>query len=517
MAGSMGSQTSPIRPAKTRQPASRELLGLVLDRGPGAPPLYRQVRDGVRAALRSGTLAPGMRLPPEREMAAALGVDRTTVTRAYQELVTDGQVEPRGSAGTVVLQAGTAAAVPWAEGLLGPDPTLLRDVAAASNQPGVISLAAGEPGPDLLPVDALVACLAEGLDRWGPEALGYGAVEGFGPLREILTHRVAAGMVGRGDSVMVASGATQGLALVARTMVEPGDAVVVETPGYAGTLQTFALAGARLIGVPVDQDGIRTDLLEGVLARHRPRLVIVQPTNHNPTGVVLSQARRERLLHLARRFDVPVLEDDAYRDLGFGPADRLPGPLKRADRAGSVVYLGTFSKTVLPGLRIAVIVGPQPLLDRFSMAKQFADLNTNAVGQVMLARFIDSGRFEAHLNAARAAYRERRDHLLRELARLAPHLETPPAPAGGFYLWCRLRAGPQARLAAALAAREGVAIVAGEAFSHGVSAADRVRLSYCGCTADVAAEAVRRLGRALEQLPSLPPAEPARGGTQVVV
>jgi DNA-binding transcriptional MocR family regulator len=520
----MGSQTRPNRAAKTRVPASHDLLGLAVDRRPGAAPLYRQLRDGVHAALLSGTLAAGMRLPPEREMAAALGVNRTTVTRAYQELVADGLVEPRGSAGTVVLPPAGATSLPppeappWllslpalGEGSLGPDPTLLRDVAASSVVGAGLSLAAGAPGPDLLPVAELSACLGEALDRWGREALGYGAVEGFGPLREIIAARMDPGLVGPGDGVLVVSGATQGLALVARALVERGDDVVVEAPAYPGALQTFALAGARLIGVPVDRDGLRTDLLEAVLARRRVRLIVVQPTFHNPTGAVLSAGRRERLLALARRFGVPILEDDPYHDLRF--ADDGPGPLKLADRAGAVIYLGTFSKTVMPGLRVGWVVGSQPLLDRLVLAKQFSDLNTNATGQLMVARFLDSGRYPPHLRSVRAVYRRRCDHLRRELAGVAEHLEVPEAPAGGFYLWCRLRAGPQARLLAALAAREGVAVVAGDAFGVGAArGADRVRLSFSTCPPEVVPEAVRRLRAALDQLPG-----PAAAGQEAAV
>jgi DNA-binding transcriptional MocR family regulator len=446
------------------------------------------------------------------------------VTRAYQELVADGLVEPRGSAGTVVLPPGGAAspppadAPPWllslpalGEGSLGPDPTLLRDVAAGSQDGAALSLAAGAPGPELLPVAELSACLEEALGRWGREALGYGAVEGFGPLREIIASGPGAGLVGPGDGVLVVSGATQGLALIARALVERGDDVVVEAPAYPGALQTFALAGARLIGVPVDRDGIRTDLLEAVLARRRVRLVVVQPTYHNPTGAVLSPSRRERLLALARRFGVPILEDDPYHELRF--ADDGPGPLKRADRSGAVIYLGTFSKTVMPGLRVGWIAGAQPLLDRLVLAKQFSDLNTNATGQLMVARFLESGRYEPHLRAVRAVYRRRCGDLRRELTSVAEHLEVPDAPGGGFYLWCRLRAGPQARLLAALAAREGVTLVAGDAFGVGaVRGADRVRLSYSTCGPEVLPEAIRRLRTALEQLPRLPPA-----GQQAVV
>jgi 2-aminoadipate transaminase len=525
----VSSQSGPNRPAKSRGPASHELLGLELDRRPGAAPLYLQVRDGVRAALLAGTVAPGMRLPPEREMAAALAVNRTTVTRAYQELVTDGVVEPRGSAGTVVLPPAREAGPPgpswlltlpaFGETSLGPEPTLLRDVAAAASRSDVVSLAAGAPDPALQPVEDLRACLDEALRRWGREAMGYGPIEGFGPLREILAGRLAGSLVAPGDGVLVVSGATQGLALAARTLVEPGDDVVVETPTYVGTLQTFGLAGARLIGVPVDGEGIRTDLLEGVLARRRVRLLIVQANYHNPTGAVLSGARRDRLLWLARRYGVPVLEDDAYPALGFdGHTTR---PLKADDRGGSVIYLSTFSKTLSPGVRVGWMVAPRPLLARLVLAKQFADLNTNAVGQLMVAEFLDSSRYERHLRESRHAYRLRRDGLLRALELVSAHLEVPAAPSGGFYLWCRLRAGPHARLLASLAAREGVAIIAGEAFTGGTArgetGADRIRLSYASCAPEVAAEGVRRLRAALEQLPG--PGTPDEGpsDTPVVV
>jgi DNA-binding transcriptional MocR family regulator len=527
MAALGSSQTRPSSGSKGRPAAAQELLGIHLDRRPGAAPLYAQVRDGVRAALAAGSLAPGMRLPPEREMAAALGVNRTTVTRAYQELVAGGVVESHGSRGTVVLDPAERPGPPsWAlalpatgDGVLGPDPTLLRDLAAAHGQPGVISFAAGAPGDDLVPSGELRTCLDEALTRWGTPALSYGPVEGFGPLRSLLRERCAPGLVAGGDEVLVVSGATQGLALAARTLVEPGDEVVVEVPGYVGSHQTFALAGARLIGVPVDRDGIRVDLLEGVLARRSVRLVIVQSAHQNPTGAVLSPARRERLLWLARRFGVALLEDDAARGLGFAP-DGGPPPLKADDRAGSVVYLGTFSKTITPGIRVGWMVAPEPALSRLTLAKQFSDLNTNTMGQLVLARFLESGRYERHVAAAGQAYRRRRDLLLGELGRLAPALRVPHVPEGGLFLWARLAAGPHARLLTALAAREGLALVAGEAFclasARADGGADRVRLCYAGCTPETAAEGVRRLAAALAALPA-PAAEPPPGAGLPVV
>jgi len=507
---SIGSQTGSTSASKARPPAGHELLHLELERGPGTQPLYAQIRDGVLAACLAGSLVPGMRLPPEREMATALGVNRRTVVRAYQELAADGLVEARGSGGTLVRTPADGIGEPswlatlpaFGDGSLGSDPTFLRDVTEVGSRSGMISFAAGTPPADQMPLAELRDCLDAALRRWGEPAMTYGPVAGFGPLRQILVERLGAGLVRPGDGVLVSSGITQGLDLAARTLIDPGDVVAIESPTYVGTLQTFALAGARITGIPVDGEGMRVDVLEGVLARGGVRLIVVQPTYQHPTGTVLSQRRRERLLFLARRHRVPILEEDAYPGLGFGDAD--PGPLKRADRAGSVIYLSTFSKTVSPGVRVGWIVAPEPVLARFVLAKQFSDLNTNAIGQLMLAQFLDSGCYERHVRRSRQVYRERRDLLLGELARQAPGIEAPEVPAGGFFAWCRLAAGPHARLLTLHAAREGVAIVGGEPFAVDSAgcppSADRIRLCYTACTPAVAVEGVRRLAAALERL-----------------
>jgi len=526
----MGQQAIMAPPAGRRPPASGGPLGLALNRASDAPPLYLQIRDSVRAAVLSGALGEGMRLPPERDLAAALGVNRTTITRAYGELAADGVVEARSGRGTVVSAvtgrgggvAGEQGVAAWASadadtawllglppvgrGGLGSDPGWLRDMTGLASRDNVISFAAGTPAPELVPVEQLLTTLTDALAQSGGAGLLYGPVEGHDALREAIATR----LVGRGcavasDEVLVLAGAMQGLSLVARALIEPGDEVVVEAPTFVGALQAFGAAGAWLIGVPTDEAGLRVDALERVLARRRVRLIYVQPTCHNPMGATLSPQRRERLVALARRHAVPILEDDAYGELWHEGPDPLP--LKALDRGGLILHLGTFSKTVAPGLRVGWLAAPPPVIARLALAKQVSDLTTNALGQLALTSFLTSGDYDRHLATVRGAYAARRAAMVAALAPLAGWLSVSPSSQGGFYLWCRLAAGPHARLLAANASRVGVALLAGEAFyppcTGGVAeGADYVRLSFAGNTPAVVGEGLERIAPILRRLPA---------------
>jgi len=511
-----------------RPPMTGQLHGLPLDRAPGAPPLYAQIRDGVRSAVLTGALAPGMRLPPERELAASLGVNRTTTMRAYHELAADGMVEARPGRGTVVCppdpparggadghtapRAERARSAAWLLGLravgqgLGPDPGLLRDIMALGTRDDVISFAGGMPAGEAIPFDEVRVALADALAHAGADGLTYGSVEGLGSLRRAISARMTCrGAAVAADEVMVLAGATQGLALAAHTLVEPGDEVVVEAPTYVGIVQTFGAAGARLIGVPVDEGGLRVDALAHVLARRRVRLIVAQPTLHNPTGATMPLARRERLVALARHHGVPILEDAPYAELW---ADGLePPPLVALDRDGLVLHLGSFSKTIAPGLRVGWLTGPAPVITRLALAKQFSDLNTGALPQLTVERLLESGAYDHHLARVRALYATRRAAMVAGLRGAGPVLEISPDPSGGFYLWCRLGRG-RGRLLAAEASKAGVALLPGDAFYPapmvgGEDGGDRIRLSVAGVGPAAIAEGLGRLLPLLEKLPEV--------------
>ncbi|MDQ6949367.1 MAG: PLP-dependent aminotransferase family protein, partial [Actinomycetota bacterium] len=523
----------PKRRSHRRLPPSLALLGLAVNRDETRDRPYQQIREAIRSSIISGEVMAGHRLPPTREMSTALGVNRATVMRAYQELAADGLVVSSGSRGTVVVrldedvfQAPSAVrsgtAVPgWLltlpaidDGGLRADATLIRDIVLQSTRRDIISFAAATPGPELIPTELIEGAMAQGIAKWGPSVLGYGPVEGLEVLRDALKATVAGSMTRRGDGIMVVSGATQGLALAARALIGPGDEVVVEAPTYVGILQTFSMAGARLFGVPVDRQGMRIDLLETVLSRRKVRLIVVQPGFQNPTGSVMSMQRREHLLLVARRYGVPVLEDDCYSSLAYGEAP--PGSLKSIDRYGSVIYLSSFSKTISPGLRIGWVVAPEPVLSRLAVAKQFADLSSNGLGQAVVAELLNSGAYQEHLVAVTAEYRRRRDVLMAALANRLPQVVPLTVPTGGCHVWCHLECGAIARLLAASAIRRGVALIPGEAFYpaasvRGETGQDWIRLSFPNVTPDNIPAGVDRLRQAFADVPV---ALPANGGSR---
>ncbi len=508
-----------------RRPVVAGPLALTLERDGGAPPLFRQIHSGIRSAILEGSLVSGDRLQPERDLAASLGVNRTTIMRAYQELVDEGLVVARPGRGTVVAARDRGARFPpdqtagdrlpgwilslpdFGNGHLGPDPGLLRDISDNYERGDLLSMAAGAPGPDLIPADALREACNTVLERAQGSALGYGPVEGLASLRA----RIAAHLTGRGVGVgpgelIVLSGATQGLSLAARTLVEPGDEVIVEAPTYVGILQTFAAAGARVVGVPVDRHGMRVEDAAAVLARGRTRLIVVQPTLHNPTNATMPHDRRMHLLSLARRYAVPILEDDAYGELWRD--DTGPPPLKSLDSHGYVVYLGTFSKTVAPALRLGWVAAPRAYIGRLTLAKQFADLQTGMLAQYAMEGYMAGGAFEQHLVRVRRTYNERRRVALACVHDL-PGVTTESGSDGGFYLWCRLPEGMSSRAFALEASRAGVAVLAGEAFfpqaTTGPNLGGRYfRLSYSALPPDLIHAAVRRLAPLLAGGHSVP-------------
>jgi len=361
--------------------------------------------------------------------------------------------------------------------------------------------------------------LVAALDECGAAGLGYGPVEGLPTLKATIAGRLAQRrVIASPEQVLVVSGATQGIALIAQSLIEPGDEVAVESPTYIGALQTFAAAGARLIGVPVDGKGVRVDLLESVLSRRRIRLLFLQPTHHNPTGTTVPPERREQLLAPSWRYGVPIVEDDAYGELWHEPPD--PFPLKASDRHELVIHLSTFSKTVAPGLRVGYVAGPAALVRRLALAKQFSDLNTSALSQLALARFLAAGEYERHLHLVRAIYALRWATMLAALSGLA-NIDVSPHSKGGFYLWCRLDGALNARQIVAAAARRGVTLIAGEAFFPPGSGAPGdshrwIRLSFSSASPEAIVEGIARLAVVLRRQPISIPASQIEG-TQPLV
>jgi DNA-binding transcriptional MocR family regulator len=341
--------------------------------------------------------------------------------------------------------------------------------------------------------------IADGLLNARQEALGYCPVEGLLSLRrEIALWMRRRGVAVNTENILILSGSTQGVGLVGRLLLNPGDEVVAEVPTYLGAVQAFRALQARVIGVPTDNDGMRVDLLEAILARRRPRLIYIQPTFQNPTGVTLSPERRRRLIQLARRYQTPILEDDPYSEIYFG--EQRTQPLKASDTHDQVIYLSTFSKTLAPGLRVAWMAAPEPMIERLSLHKQVFDLNTTPLGQWCVSEMLRRNLFEEHLSHLRVRYKEKRDLMLAAIARHFPPEVRVTMPAGGFSLWCRLPGDLRARTLLREAVNDHVAFVIGEPFHVDGGGQQQFRLNYAYPPDDDIEEAIKRIGKAIKRL-----------------
>ena len=408
-------------------------------------PAYVQIRNQVREQILHGDLPAGAQLPPERALARSLGVSRTTVVNAYDELEAEGLVKGYVGRGTVVIGEGAWSAahpIAWSAHFSGlgrrlarhAQPTELATLHRLSVQPGVISLALGLPDPALLPPERLQRAWEAVVGRLGTAAVGVCPVQGTLAVREVIAAQMhKRGVTANPEDVVVVGGSQHGLDLVLRLLAEPEDTVLVETPTYFGALQCFQTWGVRLITVPVDENGMDVERVEFMLARYRPRFIYTIPTYQNPTGATMSLERRERLLALAQRYQIPIVEDDPFGDLYFDQPP--PPPIKSLDQHGHVLYLSTFSKSLAPGLRVGWLIAPAPLVERAILLNQVTELQPNTAGQHLVVEFARQGWLEEQIAVARSAYNSRcqaMDAALRRRQMPGAHWEVPE---GGMFLW----------------------------------------------------------------------------------
>ncbi len=523
------------------------MTGIIIDRESDVP-LYLQISAQIRAAILQGEIENGGRLTPERRLATLLNVNRTTVVNAYRELASEGFVTGHVGRGTVVTyqrpdssaavedgsagQANSVAeagprsgrtALPWQQ-LLAPlagagYDSMMLDASTVAARRDVIQFTSATPSPELYPVEQVDAILSEALETAGQELLQHTPSEGFEPLRAALAAWMGA-QAATADlavdfnpgRILIASGSQQALYLTARALIEPGDLVAIESPTYLGAAQVFRACGARLLSIPVDRDGMNVELLSELITRRRPKLIYTLPTFQNPTGSVMALDRRKRLLDLASRYQVPIVEDDPYSALRYRGRP-LPSllALDRARGGDRVIYLSTMSKMLFPGFRIGWVSGPRPVLERLAQIKQIVDLDTNALVQWAVWAFLSRGLLTDHLETLREAYPLRLERMVRGLAAHGNGLIECDQPDGGLYLWCRVNDRLRVRDLLAESAREGVAFAPGEPFfldTPSEAGRNTLRLNFTLPSLAEVDEGTRRLGIALVRL-----YEQARGET----
>ena len=375
----------------------------------------------------------------------------------------------------------------------------VRDILALTEQPGVISFAGGLPAPELFDASGLRAAFASVLS--GPaagRALQYSTTEGDPALRSALAARLCdRGLATTAEQLLVTSGSQQALTLVATVLLEPGDAVLVEEPSYLAALQAFQLAGAEVVPVPCDDQGLDPDAVAALAARHGARLLYTVPTFQNPTGRTLPLARRTALVEVAERAGLWVIEDDPYGELRYAgePEPALASLPGAEDR---VLALSTLSKVAAPGLRIGWVRAPEALRRPLTVAKQAADLHSSTVDQAAAARWLAVVDLEAHLRVLREAYGARRDALLGGLAAALPPGSVHNRPEGGMFVWARLPDGWDADRLLRRALERDVAFVPGAPFFAGPPDRATLRLSFTAHPPAEIAEGLRRLRAAWE-------------------
>ncbi|MFF4320928.1 PLP-dependent aminotransferase family protein [Streptomyces sp. NPDC001568] len=374
----------------------------------------------------------------------------------------------------------------------------VREILALTERPGVISFAGGLPAPELFDTAGLRASYEAALS--GPaaaRALQYSTTEGAPELREAVAVRARArGLATTADDVLVTTGSQQGLALLAATLLEPGDTVLVENPTYLAALQCFGLAGARVVPVPCDARGLLPDALAEILVRERPKLLYTVPTFQNPTGRTLPGARRAEVAALAAHHGLWLVEDDPYGDLRY-EGDHEPWLAAQPGAEDRTALLGSFSKVMAPGLRLGWLRAPAALRRAAVVAKQAADLHTSTVDQLAAAHYLAAHDLDAHVATVREAYRARRDALLAGLGGALPAGSEWNRPQGGMFVWARLPEGYDATALLKSAVAHDVAYVPGAPFFTGTPDPRTLRLSFTTHTPAEITEGLDRLGRAL--------------------
>lgn len=475
-------------------------------------PIYLQIKNQIRDMVISGELPGDHTLPPERMLSELLNVNRTTVVKAYHELKSDGLVEAHVGRGTIVTAKPFNGRfdnirqfnpIPWyqsfSESLDLGDNHIISDIMDINCTEDIISFSGGFPSPELYPLNDLHDIQEKLFRDYGKQLFLHSPVEGLQSLRESITSLMKSRNADvSAKDVMIVSGSQQGLDYIARVFIKPGDTVILEEPSFFGAIHIFRSAGAKVIGVPTDSHGMKTDILESLIQRYKPKFIYTLPTFQNPSGIVMSLERRYELLDLSYKYRIPIVEDDPYSDLRYD-GKAVPS-LKALDPYEHVIYLSTFSKVLSLGLRIGWIIAPQQVIRKFAYLKQMTDLHVNTPGQYMLSEFLSQGCYEKHLNTVLREYVIRRDLMDEALEQCRLPGVLWEKPEGGFYIWCRVPEYVTNNRLVSKAAEKGVVYLPGEIFyPDGTQGENFMRLNFTFTDTSRIYEGVKRLMNALTE------------------
>lgn len=469
-------------------------------------PIYRQIVNQMSQKIISGELADGYPLPSERKLSELLGVNRTTVNKAYMELKSDGFILSQTGKGTMVQgqiskeMLNRERFVPrlqWQQFLNHDihknDSSLIKRVMNSGNEKETITLAGGFVNTSLLNMACIEKTMSLCFKKYGEKLFSASSVYGLYELRKLIASRMEQkGIRAHANQVIITSGSQQGVEYFARSLIKAGDMVIVEEPSYLGAIEIFKAYGAQVVGIPIDHHGMRVDILEKYLLKYRPKFIYTIPTYQNPSGVTMSIERRNQLLELAYLYRIPIVEDDPYSDIVLEGAEI--SALKALDRFGYVTYIGTISKCLFMGLRIGWVISDERLIEEFGSLKQISDLHTNTLGQYLLIELIKNKVLEAHIARLLPIYRHNKKLMMDTIESYhVPEMEITPS-TGGVYLWCRLPQNLNMNEFVQKCRENKVLIMPGEPFFAGGTVGENyIRLNYSSPSETEIVEGIRRL------------------------
>jgi len=467
-------------------------------------PLHKQITDFIKEKISNGEWTIGYKLPPQRTLAKALGVNRSTVVTAFDELIAEGLIEGKSGSGTRVVNntwnlLATTPPPDWSSyvnlGIHKPNLPTIQEINQAEFTSNIIRLGTGELSPDLIPSISMKKVFNELSNR--DISYGYEEPKGLLPLREqIATYLNTIGISASSSSILIVSGALQALHLISVGLLHKGSTVLTEKPSYLHSLNVFQSAGMRLVGIPLDNEGIQANQIPKYKKQHSAALLYTIPSFHNPTGTLMTVERRNQLFNICQQEQLPLIEDDVYRELWF---DKYPPqPIKAFDKNGLVLYLGSLSKSLSPGLRIGWIVGPEPVVEHLADIKMQTDYGSSSISQWAAVEWFSSGLYFKHLNEVRKQLKIRRDFTLDILNKYFSDLAVWEKPTGGFFIWLRLLPSLSIRKLFEIALKEGILLNPGNVYDH--QAEQYLRISYSFASLTNIEDGLRRLSKIVKSI-----------------
>ncbi|MDR4887539.1 PLP-dependent aminotransferase family protein [Fredinandcohnia sp. QZ13] len=465
-------------------------------------PLHLQISNYMKKKILNGEWTVGTKIPSQRTLAKQFEVNRSTIVTALEELAADGLIESKVGSGTRVVNNtwSLLASTPppdWISyvrsGIHEPNINIIQKINEAEADPNIIRLGTGELSPDLLPNEQMKKFLQ--IDMEDTLSLGYEEPKGNLDLRKTISHYLKRkGIEASPASILIVSGGLQALQLISIGLLKRGSVILHESPSYLNSVHVFQSAGMNLLGIPLDKEGIKHESIGRIKRQHHAALLYTIPSFNNPTGTLMSERRRKQVLEICKKEALPIIEDDVYGELWFD--DPPPKPIKANDKQGNVLYIGSVSKSLSPGLRIGWIVGPEPVINRLADIKMQTDYGSSSISQYVVNKWIKSGLYEDYLNQVRVELKCRRDFMINILNTYFSDIATWNIPSGGFYIWLQLQTDISTRKLFEAALQEGILLNPGSVYDKNNQ--EHLRLSYSYASLEELEKGLKRLSELIK-------------------